>query len=40
VQFLDVLGKVDNWSINNEQLLISSGKNIVAKLKAVQRETN
>jgi heat shock protein HslJ len=38
--FIEALGQVDNWSIANEQLLLSSGKKIAAKLNAVSMETD
>ena len=34
-RFLETLGKVNNWSIINNQLLLNNGKMLMAKLKAV-----
>lgn len=39
-QFIEALGQVNNWSIANEQLLLSNGKIVVAKLNAVSMETD
>ncbi len=38
-KFIEALGQVNNWSISNEQLLLSNGKILVAKLNAVSMET-
>jgi heat shock protein HslJ len=38
-QFTDALSQVNNWSIANEQLLLSNGKIVVAKLNGVSMET-
>ncbi len=38
-KFIEALGQVNNWSISNEQLLLSNGKIVVAKLNAVSMET-
>ena len=38
-KFLEVLGKVSNWAIINNQLLLKKGKVIMAKLNAVTAET-
>ncbi len=37
-QFIEALGQVNNWSIANEQLLLSNGKILVAKLNGVSPE--
>lgn len=37
--FIEALGQVNNWSISNEQLLLSNGKTVVAKLNGVSMET-
>jgi len=37
--FIEALGQVNNWSISNEQLLLSNEKTVVAKLNAVSMET-
>ena len=37
-KFLEVLGKVNNWAIINNQLLLKKGKVIMAKLNAVKAE--
>ncbi len=39
-EFIEALGQVNNWSIASEQLLLSNGKILVAKLKAVSMETD
>ncbi len=39
-QIIEALGQVNNWSISNEKLLLINGKIVVAKLKAVSRETD
>ncbi len=37
-QFIEALGQVNNWSIANEQLVLSNGKMLVAKLNGVSPE--
>lgn len=37
-EFIETLGKVDNWSINNNQLLLKNGKTIIAKLQGRVKE--
>ena len=38
-KFLEVLGKVSNWAIINNQLLLKKGKVIMAKLNGVKAES-
>lgn len=38
-KFLDALSKVNNWSISNNQLLLSSGKILLVKLNAITPES-
>ena len=39
-KFLDALGKVNNWTIINNQLFLSNGKMLMAKLKAIKPESS
>lgn len=39
-KFIEALGQVNNWSINNEQLLLNNGKILVAKLNGISMETD
>jgi heat shock protein HslJ len=39
-EFTEALGKVNNWSIVNNQLLLNNGKILLAKLKAVTVESS
>lgn len=39
-EFTDALGKVNNWSIINNQLLLNNGKILLAKLNAITVESS